>query len=634
MWLDSLLNIVVTLTVSVLEITLQLWNGMTIDAMIKDCDSGYGSGGGVIPSIPPTINNYQCCGILPSEGYLGARNTLSTTVTTITSFEPALPASTTTFITSTPNRKILSSDKTMIMSTTITRNSLSSTTTPPKTITTITSTSINTTAKTTTTIPTPRTVKSKAKSASGKTTSAVTGLCLSGPDIELIGMNESSGNVFATNFYNCWGPVCDRFWDDKDADVACRQLGYDYGSATTGSYFGEVPSNFVMTDMRCQGNEDSIQMCSYKTDGCLSSHAAGLHCYKGERTTHTTTTSTRQPTTSTECPHGQVNNITLFGGENKGNVFATNRESCLGPVCDKMWDEKDAKVVCRQLGFDFGYSTTGSYFGYVSGTYSMSNVNCNGSEEHLQDCSHLIERCYRIDRAGVYCCRNDSPILIDLVGGNSSNTGNVWTSNGCDGTYGPVCDRYWRKEESDVVCRQLGYDYGFPSHNSYYGSVGTNFSMDSVRCFGNESIIQDCPHLPYHDKKHCGKSDGAGVRCCKYDSEKIVELHVDNEKSEELYYEGNVYATNGCDGSFGSVCDSSWDDKDAQVVCRQLDYGTGCATHRSYYGDVTQDSVMYDVDCDGSEQHLQDCSFTTFRSCGRTNGGGVRCYNNTEAALL
>ena len=158
--------------------------------------------------------------------------------------------------------------------------------------------------------------------------------------------------------------------------------------------------------------------------------------------------------------------------------------------------------------------------------------------------------------------------------------------------------------------------------------------MDSVRCFGNESIIQDCPHLPYHDKKHCGKSDGAGVRCCKYDSEKIVELHVDNEKSEELYYEGNVYATNGCDGSFGSVCDSSWDDKDAQVVCRQLDYGTGCATHRSYYGDVTQDSVMYVVDCDGSEQHLQDCSFTTFRSCGRTNGGGVRCYNNTEAALL
>ena len=52
MWLDSLLNIALTLVVSVLEITLQLWNGMTIDAMIKDCYSGYGQGGGVIPSVP------------------------------------------------------------------------------------------------------------------------------------------------------------------------------------------------------------------------------------------------------------------------------------------------------------------------------------------------------------------------------------------------------------------------------------------------------------------------------------------------------------------------------------------------------------------------------------------------------
>ena len=57
MWLDSLLNIALTLAAGVLDITLQVWNGVTIDAMIKDCYSGYGPGGGIIPSALPNIKS-------------------------------------------------------------------------------------------------------------------------------------------------------------------------------------------------------------------------------------------------------------------------------------------------------------------------------------------------------------------------------------------------------------------------------------------------------------------------------------------------------------------------------------------------------------------------------------------------
>ena len=46
----------------------------------------------------------------------------------------------------------------------------------------------------------------------------------------------------------------------------------------------------------------------------------------------------------------------------------------LGAVCDELWDDADAQVVCRQLGLSGGKAIRG--FGGGAGTIWMSSVQC------------------------------------------------------------------------------------------------------------------------------------------------------------------------------------------------------------------------------------------------------------------
>ena len=65
-------------------------------------------------------------------------------------------------------------------------------------------------------------------------------------------------------FHGTWGTICDNDWDLKDADVVCRQLGYDGAlSALRHAAFGQGTGPIWLDKVQCRGYEKSVSQCAH-----------------------------------------------------------------------------------------------------------------------------------------------------------------------------------------------------------------------------------------------------------------------------------------------------------------------------------------------------------------------------------
>lgn len=91
-----------------------------------------------------------------------------------------------------------------------------------------------------------------------------------------------TGQVNLT-YRNIEGRICNDGWTDKEAGVACRELGFSKGFAYT-HYKSEVDSTgpYWSSNFNCTGNEINLGSCKHEGFGnvthCKSKHYAGVLC--------------------------------------------------------------------------------------------------------------------------------------------------------------------------------------------------------------------------------------------------------------------------------------------------------------------------------------------------------------------
>ncbi|KAM9462828.1 antigen WC1.1-like [Clarias gariepinus] len=421
------------------------------------------------------------------------------------------------------------------------------------------------------------------------------------------GPHQCSGRVEVFHG-GSWSTVCDADFDQQDAEVVCRELGCGIPVKVLGSAaFGRGEGQVWTEELQCRGNESEITFCptssSLKHSNCSHDNDVGLIC------------------------SGHTEARLVNGPDSCSGRVELQYLSDWGTVCAVSWDMRAADVLCAQLDCGSAVAVVGvDWFGEGSGHIWADVFDCQGNETHLSQCgisSWSRAACSHKHDAGVIC--NGSSMAF--------HEGRVRLSGGseCQGEVEIYFRQDWRRvlldswslSEASVLCRQLGCGSVLNYRSSPSTTEHKHMCVTGFSCSGSEAHLGNCSSA---QPVNCSSGEQLYITCSDPRSIRLVGSGGDCAGRLEVFHSG----------SWGTVCDDSWDIKDAQVVCRQLQCGVALSTHiPAWFGPGTGSIWLNEVECEGNETSLWNCRSQLCEEgeCGHQEDVGVVCSEFKEIRL-
>nr|XP_054774505.1 neurotrypsin-like [Lytechinus pictus] len=189
----------------------------------------------------------------------------------------------------------------------------------------------------------------------------------------------------------------------------------------------------------------------------------------------------------------------LSGSGSFEGVVEYRIESEPGLICDSDWSDKEADVLCRQLGYQHGSNEKPVSLGPLSGTIYYHDYHCIGTEDQIGDCTFTVvpraDRCDPDHIAQVVC---GPPIDFDL-----RMTGNRFSEQGRLEVFSQrrvglcSCRIFLSRDSQDTACRHLGFAGAlYDIYDDFeFARSSRPILIDNIMCSDSDMKINDCYRL-------------------------------------------------------------------------------------------------------------------------------------------